>query len=319
MRITDEMIKQAQSVDLVDYLTSIGYTLQKAGNCYKLKLPQKFPGDLSSLSVFSDRKGWKRWSNDTSGHDAISFIQKVLGKTFQEAVCELCHDTPHITPEVAPSYSDYGADKQLQLPDPTDGKYSRAFAYLTQTRGIDPDIVSAMMKEKKMYQDGRGNVVFVGKDEKDQPKYAAFRSTVQGKQYRGECSGSDKRFGFRMDGSCAEKVYVFEAPIDAMSHASLVKQITGQADAWKVHTRLALGGTSDAALEQFLKDHPACRDVTLCLDNDEAGIKAAKLIAQKLSQQGYAVRILPPKAKDYNEQLIAYKAQVSARQGMRKQ
>lgn len=60
MRITDEMIKQAQSVDLVDYLTSIGYTLQKAGNCYKLKLPQKFPGDLSSLSVFSDRKGWKR-------------------------------------------------------------------------------------------------------------------------------------------------------------------------------------------------------------------------------------------------------------------
>lgn len=86
MRITDEMIKQAQSVDLVDYLTSIGYTVQKTGNCYKLKLPQKFPGDLSSLSVFSDRKGWKRWSNDTSGHDAISFIQKVLGKTFQDAV-----------------------------------------------------------------------------------------------------------------------------------------------------------------------------------------------------------------------------------------
>lgn len=111
---------------------------------------------------------------------------------------------------------------------------------------------------------------------------------------------------------------MFEAPIDAMSHASLVKQITGQADAWKVYTRLALGGTADAALMQFLKDHPTCRDVTLCLDNDEAGIKAAKLIAQKLSQQGYAVRILPPKAKDYNEQLIAYKAQVSARQGMRK-
>lgn len=305
MKIREDMLSRAKAVDMVSYLSSLGYTLQKAGNCYKLKITQKFSGDLSSLTIFPDRKGWKRWSDGSSGHDTISFMQKVQGKSFQEAVSELCSGSP-IAAAATSDRIQTPAEKKLVLPEVTDGKYSRAFAYLTQTRGISTDIVSFLMKSKQLYQDKSGNVVFVGTDENGTPKYAAFRSTAQDKQFRGECSGSDKRYGFCMNGTCDDTVYVFEAPIDAMSHATLVNEISGKPDAWKVHTRLSLGGTADTALEHYLQEHPNCRQVTLCLDHDEAGITAAKLIAQKLSPKGYTVRILPPKCKDYNEQLKAY-------------
>ncbi|MFQ8787482.1 hypothetical protein [Ruminococcus sp.] len=56
-----------------------------------------------------------------------------------------------------------------------------------------------------------------------------------------------------MDGTCETHLFVFEAPIDALSHATLNMRRSkdmGIADwksSWKRHTRLALGGTSDVA------------------------------------------------------------------------
>lgn len=318
MKITDDMLHQAQAVDMVSYLESRGYTLYQTGSSYKIKVNQKHAGDLSSLSVFSDRKGWKRWSDGTMGHDTISFIQKVFGKTFQEAVCELCGVMPQSVAAVGSGYQKKEERRQFTLPPATDGKYSRAYAYLTNIRGIDPAIVTSLMQSKQIYQDQRGNVVFVGMDSSGTPKYGAVRGTLTDKQYRGECPGSDKRHSFCIHGSNPQKLIVFESPIDAMSHASLVNAIAGNPNAWRVHTRLSLGGTSDVALMQYLSEHPKCRDITLCLDNDAAGLAAAKLIGQKLRNQGYDVRILPSKCKDFNEQLCAFRENENhARQGMK--
>ena len=52
---------------------------------------------------------------------------------------------------------------------------------------------------------------------------------------------------------------VFEAPIDALSHATL-QELEG----WKWDGyRLSLGGTSHVALMAFLKRHPEIRRVNL--------------------------------------------------------
>ena len=54
------------------------------------------------------------------------------------------------------------------------------------------------------------------------------------------------------------------------------------------------------ALEQYLKDNTAIREIVLCLDNDETGRLAAEGIQESLS--GYSVTIrLPPEEKDYND------------------
>ena len=75
---------------------------------------------------------------------------------------------------------------------------------------------------------------------------------------------------------------------------------------------------------QFLHDHPHVTQVSLCLDNDKAGLKGMELLEEAirenpdLSQRVKLVYHNPPPAehgKDYNEFLCRVKAaQVQQRQ-----
>lgn len=98
-------------------------------------------------------------------------------------------------------------------------------------------------------------------------------------RFRGEVSGSDKASGFLIESEgMNDCVYVFESFIDAMSHANLYNIKYGNKDAWKLHNRLALGGTADTALMELLKRKPNIRNICLCLDNDSAGRAASVTI-----------------------------------------
>lgn len=312
MQVTKEQKDLANQVDLVDYLSSKGYTMVKLGSSYKIKVPksEKRSGDLSSLSVFENRRGWKRWSNDTSGGDAISFLQMNMGMTFQDAVLELIggqgaglspRPIPHVTPKQEPV-----EDKPFTLPKPCEGKFSRLFAYLTKTRMIDPTIVTALLKDKKLYQDERNNVVFVGYDEQKQARFGCMRGTNTQKTFRGDCDGSDKRYSFSIDGTNQKKLYVFEAPIDLLSHATLTNMMIGKERAWTVHSRLSLAGVSDVALEQYLKTHPQVQELHFYLDNDQAGRTAAAELCEKYAARGFKTFDHCPNYKDLNEELIAH-------------
>ena len=103
----------------------------------------------------------------------------------------------------------------------------------------------------------------------------------------------------------ADTVEVYEAPIDAMSGASLkLMQHTGP---WRSVHYLALGGTDYAALDAFLKYFPAVRKIVLCLDNDNAGRTRTQDIIAHLAGSGKAVEDRPPPVgKDYNDTLVQY-------------
>lgn len=218
MQVTKEQVEQAKSVDLVDYLMSRGYEINKTGNGYKIKVKDKFPGDLSSLSVFENRRGWKRWSNGTHGGDAISFLQNVMELSFQEAVLELsgsqaiCMSAKAVYTSNTPFFQ----EKYLLLPESAN-ENSKVYNYLNKERMIDDNIIRQMIADKKIYQDIRYNAVFVGLDEKQEPKFACIRSTNSSISYKGDCNGSDKRYPFSIEGLNRSKLYVFEAPIDLMS------------------------------------------------------------------------------------------------------
>ena len=89
-------------------------------------------------------------------------------------------------------------------------------------------------------------------------------------------------------------------------------------DDWKPDNYLSLSGVYQPkkelsetplpiALVQFLQDNPHINHIVLCLDNDEAGIKAAMAICALLPKR-YTTELLPPEVgKDYNEQLMAAK------------
>ena len=80
--------------------------------------------------------------------------------------------------------------------------------------------------------------------------------------------------------------------------------ITLHPENWQEHSYVALCGVSDHALLWMLEQAPALRKVTLCLDNDGAGIKAARRIAEALREKGYEqVSTSFPSQKDWNKEL----------------
>lgn len=149
--------------------------------------------------------------------------------SFQEAILELTGSGAAYVAPQPKADNHIHETKALVLPKKCEGKYSRAFAYLNKTRFIDPQIIYKMIAEKKIFQDDHNNVVFVGYNEDKKAAFACVRGTNTKVQYRGDCDGSDKRYAFSMEGKGSSgKLYVFEAPIDLLSHATMSNKITGK-------------------------------------------------------------------------------------------
>ena len=62
-----------------------------------------------------------------------------------------------------------------------------------------------------------------------------------------------------------------------------------------------------AALNEYLLRNGGIRHIALCLDNDDAGVKAAMAICAAMPDK-YTAELLPPQSgKDYNELLMLTK------------
>ena len=244
-----------------------------------------------SLAVKDDRLSWYWHSKGIGGHGVIDYLMKIENLPFRQAV-----ETVANLPAAAPISPEYQPDKRLILPEKA-GIPLRLYDYLCHKRGIDAGIVTTLLDVGSIYEDRRGNVVFVGFDEQGAARFASLRGTYGDQKFRMDCAGSDKRYGFHMTYSPSARLYIFESPIDAMSHARLQPE-------WRRDNRLSLAGTSDTALPKYLEAHPHTKELVLCLDNDPAGREASVTIARKYAGQGYRTRIELPSAKDYNEDLL---------------
>ena len=123
-------------------------------------------------------------------------------------------------------------------------------------------------------------------------------------QFRRDIPGSKKIYPFYIEAvTDADTVEVYEAPIDAMSGASLkIMQHTGN---WRGIHYLALGDTDYATLDAFLTYYPNITHIVLCLDNDEAGRTRTQDIIKHLKGSGKTVEDRPPPiGKDYNDTLV---------------
>jgi len=179
-------------------------------------------------------------------------------------------------------------------------------------RSEDSTIINTLLDEGKIYEDKNGNIVFVAFDENNIPKFASVRGTHTVRGMRWDCAGSDKSYGFNMTYSETKKLYIFESPIDAMSHATIQFIDDGLMESWKTQNRLSLAGTSDIAIPRYLKMHPYIEELAFCLDNDEPGIEAADKLIKKYADKGFTTKHLLPIGKDYNEELMTRVTQLKA-------
>lgn len=296
IHFTDEQKHRANSVDLTEFLRHKGEKLIPSGRDKRL---------ASDHSVTIRGNQWFDHAPEKGGL-AIDFVQKFYGMSFPEAVSMLLGGESgmaymKVCPE--PKHE----RKPFALP-PAHTDMRRVYAYLLQHRHIDRDVLTAFVREKLIYESAESsadkaktyhNAVFVGNDEHGVSRHGHKRSIYTvGKSYRGNIESSDPQYSFHWVGT-SERLYVFEAPIDMLSYISL------HPDDWQRHSYVSLCGTAEHAMLWMLEQHPHCNEIVLCLDNDEAGIKATDRLTTILQERGYSgVQIDRPQEKDWNDELV---------------
>ena len=297
--VTKEQITRAREWDLLSYLTAFEPSeLVKCG-------PREYcTRSHDSLKISNGKWCWN--SRGIGGRTALDYLIKVEGLPFVRAVETLCGSCPpptHISALARPPRP-FALPRASLCP-------SSVVPYL-QGRGIDSEIIGACMESDILYESRRHqNCVFVGRDAAGIARCAFLRGTRDG--FKAEAEGSDKRFGFCLtsaDPGCA-RLAAAESAIDALSLATLVKRSGGD---WRTCHYLSLGGTAPRALLQFLRDHPKVTEISLCLDNDHAGLTGAGRLEQALREDealSSRIRLIyhnppaPDFGKDYNELLCA--------------
>ena len=221
MPFTEEQMRQIYNTNIIDFAVRNGFEIEKSD---KATVHVKHNG---GLYLFKHGRGYYSFTEERGG-DIVEFAMNYLGLKKREAMeqilgCRAYEQTAHV---VAPQEK---AERGMMVLPPRDTDDRRVFAYLTKTRKIDPEIVQTMMKQAKVYQSRQEiggkvcrNCAFVGYDSKGTPRYCALRGPSAGSSFRQDMENSDKTYGFLMEGK-SNRVYEFEAPIDAMSHATLYK------------------------------------------------------------------------------------------------
>lgn len=287
-RFTDTEMQIARETDLPELLSHLGYQVKRVGRFHTT-------AEMDSLRI-KDRRTWFRYSQNTGG-DAITFLQQFCGKSFPEAVEYLLTFHGKARDAPIPQPKPISPKQEFSLP-PRNADDRRVFAYLRK-RGIAAQVIRQFLNSGLLYEDAEHhNCVFVGKNNAGQAKYAALRGTYdrEGKGFRGDVTGSDKRVGFALPyDRSSDQVLVFEAPIDLMSYLTLHRNTPNA---------LALCGLYDGALQAYLTDHPQIKRIELCLDADGPGREAARQFQNKYTAMGYAVTVEEPRSgKDWNEYL----------------
>lgn len=306
-RVSKEQIEAARKVGVLEYFQiRMPHELVKV-SCHD------FRTKTHSSLIISDNGLFHWYSAGVGGNNAIDYLLKVEKMDFVSAV--------RLLNEIAPVRSSFQSVSPLSpspkiskvfTPPERDQSVDTVQSYLYR-RGISGKVFRFCCNSGIVYQTTRGgykNCVFLGLDENGIPR-SAFTRSCQG-TWRGDISGSQKKYGFLIpaESEHCSSVSIFEAPIDAMSAASLVQYERQQP--WRSQFYLSMGGMNQQSINYFLETHPNVKNISLCLDNDVPGRNFSKRLQEMLINEGYNVVDTPPKiGKDYNEQLLFLKQKLS--------
>lgn len=325
-----EVIEAVSSISALQYMQDHeSYNLFKKGHVFFLK-------EHDSLYF---NNGFFRWcSQGIGGKSALDFLQKVRGMSFLDAMHELCtlynidekdsnvdyskivKSNKEINEFIAKQQASEKENREFSLPEAADDN-KRVYAYLRK-RGITDNVIKFCLKNKLLYQEANhGNCVFVGYDNNGVAKYAGQRATGY-KSFKGDVTGSDKAYSFRLICNDSKTVHLFEAPIDLLSYASYMEM---EGYDFTRTNLLSLSGIAiprsngDTKIPDAIETFLDGREIeTFCIhfDNDQPGEKASRAIANVLAKRGYkAVEAPVPKecGKDINDFLLGYIAKKSGK------
>ena len=211
IKFTEQEKEMANSTNIVDYLTTHGEAVQRAGREYVWEAPS---GKVS----ISESQWYSQY--ELVGGGAVNFVQKFFGLSYPDAIRSLLGNNAGEAvigekkePMVRPK-------KPFELPEKhTDMR--RVYGYLMHERMIDFQVLNRFVKEGLIYEDAtHHNAVFVGVDRSGKPVHAHKRATSAKSDFKGNLDSSIAEYSFHFDGS-SEYLFVFEAPIDMLAYISM--------------------------------------------------------------------------------------------------
>lgn len=307
---TEEQYRYARDqANALDYAMRRGYQLKKDGGCYRMR-------EHDSMVFLPDGRWF--WNSRGVKGRAIEFVMNYENKTLPEAVLALCGKDGQTYRDISQANIAPPEKKPFELPPKADN-CRRLYGYLCGTRKLDRDIVTELIRRGDLYESARTynnkvtgrtgiahNAVFVGRDAKG-VAHSAFQRGLSsfegGTAFKRDVPGSDPSASFCIHGRTGvDTVIVFEAAIDAASHASIYK-IAGLD--YKDCDRIALGGTEKiVGLSAYLETHAKIINVNLALDEDMGGNIAVERIEALLADRDYNVsRLHQQGGKDWNDYL----------------
>lgn len=277
--VSKDQINRARNANLAEYFIRGGYDCDQLRNELHIK-------GFEGLYVNTVTNQWYCFGGDKGGTNAVNCLTEIIGMDFQTAVqalsgsvgCEICR------------YEIYRSEKKsFKLPERANNM-RKVFAYLCQTRKISSKIVSRLVHQRLLYQDVRGNAVFVHCDEGGNAVGAEIQGTNSKKRYKSVAPGTTDSV-FSVNLGEPRKCYVFESAIDLMSFWQL-------ADPQKIQGSMLV---SMAGLKYGSIKRIADSGMTIysCTDNDSAGQRFTLMYGLRSCQ-----RILEENnVKDFNELL----------------
>ncbi len=303
---TQDQIARAKEIDLLSYLQSCDpeELVYDSKNTYHTRTHD-------SLKINNGM--WYWFSRGIGGKTALEYLIQVEEYSFTEAVGHLINQKGI---EKRATFKQELTEKEkidrLVLPRKAITN-DRVISYLS-SRGISKNIINECIDKGFIYQEyPKNNVVFIGYDEKNNPRYAGVRGT-NSSRFMHEAYGSDKNYSFKLE-SIKENntVHLFESAIDLLSYATLLELNNRQ---WDEENLLSLAGIykppkdifsskTPKTLLNYLKNNKT-DTIILHLDNDEAGRLATKAIITSLSDSYKIIDDPPKNCKDFNDYLCNF-------------
>lgn len=257
-----ERIQLAKQIDIIKFAEDNGFNLHKDSN------NQYSSVDNHSLKFTPSRNMWYDYATQEGG-DTISFAQKQLNMSFNEAVNILSSLNPE----------DYHTDPVEEKEDfvyktketPLNQKQIN---YLVGERNINKSVLNKLIDEGLIVSDQRQNIIFKWKDEDGNILGASeqgvipLKNPIKGRKYwKSIQKNSHSEFGFNYTNGEAKNIKIFEAPIDMMSYMSVYGI---QPDTQYV----SMDGLKSTTMFNFIEKAYAkgtLNSVEVCVDNDEKG------------------------------------------------
>lgn len=297
--------KKLKQIRIVDFCHENGIPLKKdSRDYYRLE-------EHDSL-VINDKKNVFKWNSRNVGGDTIDFVKVYYECNFKEAVSKLqnseyeLHDIERAN-EVREPYK-YDPSKEKEI--------GKARDYLVNERKIAPGIVDKLIDHKLIREDKRNNALFVwankgrivGCTEQGTKKYFDNKKEEM-RSWKKIHADSKENDGFTITIGEPKNIYFYESEIDMLSYMTLKPEKLNNAKLVSMNG-LKKETLKTVLMENYEETESIPESITVCVDNDEAGLKFIEdeVIGKKFGNIDNYIELqsdLPAvKGHDWNDTLV---------------